>query len=259
LSYVFGDAARDRERARLQSLEAIFDPATRRRLTEAGLARGANCLEVGAGAGSILAWMADVAGPTARVTAVDLNTGFLSSSPANVTVMEGDIRTLPLEPASFDVVHARYVLVHIPAAARVVERLWSLLRPGGALLLEEPDFTVARAWGPASAENTAFTRVHRAIVRMYETKGSDPAFGTHLPSLLQSLGAQDLRVENDAPAVPGGSPIPRMMRSSAETLADKYVATGEVDDVGLKTYTDFTQNPARWAIYYATVAASARK
>jgi hypothetical protein len=51
-NYVFDDAWLQ-ERSRLGRLEAALDPGTIRHLTSLGVGPGWNCLEAGAGAGSI--------------------------------------------------------------------------------------------------------------------------------------------------------------------------------------------------------------
>src|SRR5947207_4332438 len=46
----------------------------------------------------------------------------------------------PVEPGSFDLVTARAVLHHVADAERTIANLIASLRPGGAILLIEPDF-----------------------------------------------------------------------------------------------------------------------
>jgi tRNA A58 N-methylase Trm61 len=94
MDYVFQNTKDDSERRRLQAIEAIFDPSSRRRIVAAGIKPGAVCLEVGAGAGSLMRWMAQQVGPSGRVTAVDINPRFLTKPPANVTVVCGGCRAL---------------------------------------------------------------------------------------------------------------------------------------------------------------------
>lgn len=257
MEYVFQDTIDQSELKRLQAIESIFDPASRRRILSGGLKPRDCCLEVGAGAGSVLRWMAEQVGPSGRVTAVDINTRFLDKSPANVAVVEGDVRSLVFEPASFDLIHARYVLVHIPEYKAVLDSLWKALKPGGALVIEEPDFTVYR--GLSGQEVQAFNNVHQAILQMYHAKGVDPSLGSKLPLLFQGLGAKDIVVENDSPIVRGGTGIAAMMNLSAVQLKEKYLATGKVSASDLEAYDRYSRDPAAWAIYYATIGAVGRK
>jgi len=257
--YVFQNTEDRREFDRLRSIEAIFDPATRKRLLSAGLREGWRCLEVGPGAGSIMAWMSEKVGPSGGVTAVDLNARFLNNPPSNVRVLNGDIRAVALEPESFDLAHARYVLVHIPEFRSVLEKLRGALRPGGVLVLEEPDFSVSRALVGEESEAQSFGKVHRAIIHMYSSKGMDHAIGGKLPSLFQELGLKNLRIENDSPISQGGSGIAEMMRMSASQLKDKYMATGEATAEDIENYGRFARSKSSRAIYYATVSVFGQK
>jgi len=257
--YVFKDAGAQDELKRLRALEAIFDPATRRRFLAAGVTPGARCLEAGAGAGSVLRWLAETAGPSGEVTAVDMDTRFLHDPPPNARVLAGDLRALALPPASFDIVHSRYVLVHIPEHEAVLDSLWRALKPGGRLVVEEPDFTAFRALAGEEDERRSFDNIHRAILRMYAAKGVEPALGAKLPGLLQARGATDLAVENDSPVSQGGTALPEMMRLSSAPLREKYIATGAATAADLDGYGAFTRSPRSWAVYYATIAVTARK
>src|SRR4029434_9306066 len=71
--YVFNTAQHDAELSRLRAIESIFDAASRRFLLATGVRAGWKCLEVGAGAGSIATWLANVVGGSGRVTAVHVN------------------------------------------------------------------------------------------------------------------------------------------------------------------------------------------
>jgi SAM-dependent methyltransferase len=257
--YVFSDVNHERELQRLREIEAIFDEDSHRVLLEAGVAQGSHCLEVGAGAGSIAYWMSDVVGPGGRVVALDVNTQWMAGAGrANLEVRQDDIRSYDANE-TFDIVHARYVLLHVADFRRALERMVSSIRPGGWLVLEEPDFTAARcALGPSSLA-AAFERVHRAIQRMYAMRSMDPAFGFHLPRYLADAGLATVQVEHDAPIVRGGSGVPLMMRRSAEQLREKYVATGVARGEDVDDYYRFTEDATTWAVYYGTVRATARK
>ncbi|MEC4890800.1 MAG: class I SAM-dependent methyltransferase [Nitrospira sp.] len=258
--YVFTSAGDQREIERLQAIERECDPASRRRLGTAGLTTGWRCLEVGPGAGSVMRWMADKVGPSGRVCAVDLSTKFLPAQlPAHVEIRQADIRTVPLPAASFDLVHARYVLIHLPDFEVALSAMLAALKPGGWLVLEEPDFSSSRGIAGEAAQLASVRRINQAIQSMYETRGMDAALGLKLLSLLQVRGLHDLAMEFDAPWSPGGSEMARLMAMSAAQLRDKYLATGLVTESDVEDYGRFTEDPRSRAIYYATVAVMGRK
>jgi SAM-dependent methyltransferase len=138
--YAFPHTGAD-ERRRLDLFAERLDPLTRRRVGLLGLARGARCLEIGGGRGSVARWLCEYVGPDGHVTATDLETGFLAElSLPNLEVLRYDVRTDEFPPGSFDLVHARAVLMHIPNRMATLRRMVSWLAPGGWLLVEEPDF-----------------------------------------------------------------------------------------------------------------------
>jgi len=257
--YIFQDAGEARERQRLHAIEAVFDPATRRRLTATGLGRGWRCLEVGPGAGSILDWLADQVGDEGHVTGLDLDPRFLADvDRRNVTIERGDLGALD-RPAEFDLVHARYVLVHVADPERALDRMLASLRPGGWLVVEEPDFSATRALAGAVDQLAGFDRVARACLRMFADGGKDGALGGRLPALLRGRGLASVGFEHDAPIVPGGSEIAQMMSLSTTQLRRRYIATGEAGSADVDAYLCVAADPTSAAIYYATIAASAQR
>jgi SAM-dependent methyltransferase len=84
---------------------------------------------------------AERVGDSGHVTATDLQVDFLEADAlSNVHVLRHDVRTDTFPEQSFDLVHTRAVLMHIPDDSDLLPRMVSWLRPGGWLLLEEPDF-----------------------------------------------------------------------------------------------------------------------
>ncbi len=72
-TYAF-ENARPAQVERLRVLEALLDAGTFRLLEKAGVRPGWRCLEVGAGGGSVAAWLSDRAAPDGSVLATDLDT-----------------------------------------------------------------------------------------------------------------------------------------------------------------------------------------
>ena len=258
--YVFQRVEDQRELERLRIIEQVFDPASRRRLLGTGLQAGWRCLEVGPGAGSIMTWMGEVVGPTGEVVAVELDPKFISDAERpNVRIMRADIRTALLPQQSFNVVHARYVLIHLPDYEVALTKMLDSLKPGGWLVLEEPDFSASRGITGGEQELASLRKVNQAIEHMYATLRMDYALGLKLPALMQRRGLQHLTVENDAPLCAGGSGMAKVMKMSAKQLGEKYLATGVVGQSDLERYCRLADDPNTWAIYYATIAVSGRK
>lgn len=258
--YIFTGAQQVRELERLQAIERVFDPASRARIQATGITANWQCLEVGAGAGSITQWLAAAVGERGRVVAVDLDTRFITNLQlSNVEVLQADIRHPPLENNSFDLVHARYVLIHIPDFQVALSRMVSLLKPGGWIVVEEPDFSAAKAIFGEEAACQSVNRVNRAIWQMFANRGMDCALGVNLPARFQRLGLQQLSVENDTPLSNGASGVATVMKMSAMQLGEKYITTGEATHEDIEQYCLFADDRNTWAIYYATVGVIAQK
>ena len=148
-------AATGREAAedeRLDLLEQIYDPISRLRR---GLVQpGWRCLEVGAGRGSMAAWLADQVGATGHVVATDVDTRYLSRLELpNLEVIEHNILEDPIDvlrPGSFDLVCSRLMLFHLKGRQeQAIRQMAACLRPGGWLLDEDADWGTATPVDPA--------------------------------------------------------------------------------------------------------------
>ena len=245
--------------SRFRAIEAVFDPSTKIRLESTGLSVGWRCLEIGPGAGSIMRWLGEKVGSTGRVTAVDINPRFLDARESpNIDVIKADIREVDFNQHRFDLIYARYVLLHLLDFRAVLEKLMKTLKPGGWFVLEDPDFSAARPIHGPERLRRSFDKVNRANCQMYRNLNIDCAAGLKLPAALQTLGVEILRVDNDAPLVVGGSSVANMMRMCAEQFRDEYIATNEATAEDVDAYCEWAKNPDTWAIYYSTIAVTAR-
>lgn len=53
----------------------------------------------------------------------------------------GDLRTVPLQPAHFDVVYSSFVLAHVDGAEKALDNMLGALKPGGLLIIRVPDLS----------------------------------------------------------------------------------------------------------------------
>jgi SAM-dependent methyltransferase len=180
------------ERPRLALLERYYDPQTIARFERLGVARGWRCVDVGAGGGSIARWLAERTGSSGSVLAIDLDITLLEPlASAVLSVRRLDIRSQEL-PGNADLVHARFVLEHLPDRDAVLQRLIRGLRPGGLLVVTDADFRSIRLSEP----DAAFDRVAQAFFRATRAAGWDPEFGAALPSMLEAAGLEDVCAES---------------------------------------------------------------
>jgi len=138
--YVLGHHLKG-EGKRLALMSELLDPMHRRCLESLDVVKsGTRTLEVGCGNGSISAWLARQVAPDGRAIAVDLDLSLVDVHSPNLELRKADIMAGPVEPGRFDLVTARAVLHHVPDAEKAIANLVASLRPGGAILLIEPDF-----------------------------------------------------------------------------------------------------------------------
>jgi SAM-dependent methyltransferase len=120
-------------------MEALWDPGSQALLDELGIGPGWKCLEVGAGGGSMVEWMASRG---AHVTAIDIDTRFIEHLASDsITVRRIDLREDELSQSEFDLVHSRLVLEHLADRREILDRLVATLKPGGWMVMEDYDWT----------------------------------------------------------------------------------------------------------------------
>jgi SAM-dependent methyltransferase len=258
-NYVFDDAWLE-EGSRLGSLEAALDPGTIRHLISLGTGPGWNCLEVGAGAGSIASWLCERVGRHGQVVACDLQTAFLQNlTHPNLEIWCHDIATGARPASRFDLIHVRWTLHWPPGRHAAVASMVSALRPGGWLLAEEPDFVTLYH----GCQAPVVTRVVAKAVRLLETLsgGMDSQYGRRLPADLLAHGLVDVHTEGRTHQIQGGSSRSgaTWLRFTVEKVADRLLASGDVSPAELHQTLRLLEDPAFATYSPMTVASWGRR
>ncbi|EIM88710.1 S-adenosyl-L-methionine-dependent methyltransferase [Stereum hirsutum FP-91666 SS1] len=166
-------------------------------ITEAPIGSPQRILEVGSGSG---AWAIQAATqfPKAEVVAIDIVPLPDRPMPANITYQKVNIVDhIPFDSETFDVVHTRFVLLHLPHAHAIIPRLIELVKPGGYLLIEDVDLT-----GDYSGFGPGMRRcMTSAFLGYMRSQGQDPAFGSHIWGCLKKSSAFD-KIQMDHAMVP---------------------------------------------------------
>jgi SAM-dependent methyltransferase len=243
------------EDQRLALMSQILDPQLRFRLLQLDVAVGWRCLEVGAGNGSISAWLAERVGETGRVVSTDIEPSFLERLEApNLEVRRLDVTRDELEPAAFDLVCGRALLLHLPERISVVARLAEAVKPGGLIVFEEPDFSPA-----AAVESPLWREVWEGFVAWAEQKGIDYFVGRRLPRRLQELGFEDVTAHGETLLFNGGSTGAQYYWLTIEELRDDLVGSGFLSTAQLEGFRSLLENPAFWAMNISFVTTSGRR
>jgi SAM-dependent methyltransferase len=241
------------ERPRLVLMSQLLDPMHRRCVEELGIGPGDRTLEVGCGNGSVSAWLADQVSPDGRAVAVDLDLSLIEVSAPNLEFREADIVVGPIEPGTFDLVTARAMLHHVPRADDAVANLVASMRPGGAILLIEPDFL------PVSvAEPAAVRAFWQGWLTWSRAEGIDYFIGRRLPAVLSRLGMQSIEATAETALYNGGSPWAQYWIQTIVELRERLLVSGELDEKTIDTFLEHCTDPGWWTETIAFTAVRAR-
>ncbi len=241
------------ERERLALMSSLLDPMHRRHIDALGIGPGARTLEVGCGNGSISAWLAERVAPAGQAVALDLEASLIEARAANLEVREGDICGGPVESGAFDLVTARAVLHHIPDAELAIANLAASVRPGGAILLIEPDFLPVGIAEPP--EIAAFWEGWLAWSR---TEQIDYTIGRRLPRSLEDHGLEQVAAVAETALYAGGSPWASYWTQTVIELRDRLMASGELTDALIDAFLERCRDPGWWTQTIAFTAVHGR-
>jgi SAM-dependent methyltransferase len=214
------DQGFDEERARLSGMEALWDPGSQALLDELGIGPGWKCLEVGAGGGSMVAWMASRG---AHVTAIDIDTRYIEHLASDsITVRRIDLREDELPQSEFDLVHSRLVLEHLADRREILDRLVATLKPGGWMVMEDYDWT---NYGFEDGSR-GFSDIGDVILDFMTTAGFERDYGRRVVSDMEAAGLADIRGEGRARLIDSTSPGFDFFRLSFESLRGAIVKAG---------------------------------
>jgi ubiquinone/menaquinone biosynthesis C-methylase UbiE len=224
---------------RFDALSGMFDRCTIRHLEDRGVSESWRCLEVGGGGGSITSWLANRVGPTGRVIVTDIDPRYLEPlAGENVEVRKHNIVTDRLPDATFDLIHARLVLVHLPEREEVLTRLVSALKPGGWLVDEEFD-SVSLLPEPTASPGEVRLNTQMAVMRMLQDRGVERRFGRLLYGRLRAHGLAKVGAEGRLFMWRGGSSDVSLMRTNFNQLR------ADLLDAHYITEQEFAQDSAR--------------
>ncbi|WP_037607025.1 class I SAM-dependent methyltransferase [Streptacidiphilus rugosus] len=227
------------EGARIDHGALAYDAATRARLTALGVGPGWRCLDVGAGTGTISRWLVDAAG-VHEVLAVDRDPRFVGARAGDrLRTMAADITGPAPLPGRFDLVHCRFLLMHLRGHAEVLARLADLVAPGGWLVVGDAvDLTTA------VSPHDAYRRTMAAMWRVLgERIGTDITWVTRYPQLLRDLGLADVGAEIIVPPLTVDAPVTAFWQETWRSMRDALESGASLGPDELDAALDYLSSP----------------
>ncbi len=260
--YILDDAADSVEGRRLELLCKIYDPPTQELIGSKVSLAGARVLEVGAGSGTVAAWLAEQVGADGHVVATDTNTRFLTDLEGpNLSVKTHDIVAEDIADGPYDLIHCRFLLEHnFQHASAIVAKMIGALAPGGWLIAEEADHGTTRAATPdhplAARYDAAFDRTYEALAAL----GTNlPTFGRRLPPMLYRSELADVGSSATYDICAGGSDWAEMLRLAVVSVAEAAESIPGLDTDDLLAVQTALKDPEFYLSQMSAVRAWGRK
>ena len=196
------------ESARLQRQADELAPDSSALLDRVGLHPGDRAIDVGCGPRGIIDLLAARVIPAGRVVGLDGDPAHVAMASElaasqgwdDVEIVCADARHTGLESDSFDLVHARTLLVTLPEPAEVLTEMVRLARPGGWVAGMEPDTEAAICYPPSQA----YDRLCEIFTIVFSRNGADPHLGRRMAELYRQAGLEDVTIEARAGVYPAG-------------------------------------------------------
>jgi ubiquinone/menaquinone biosynthesis C-methylase UbiE len=205
--YALGSSLEESARLQRQAEELAADSAAL--LDRVSLRPGQAVIDLGCGPRGILDLLTGRVAPAGQVVGLDADPAHAAMAAefaatqglSRVNIITADARATGLPTGSFDLVHARTLLVNLPDPASVAAEMMRLARPGGWVASMEPDTEHTLCYPP----HPAFHRLCEIFAMAFRRNGADPWIGRRVPELFRQAGLTDVAVEARAQSHPPGN------------------------------------------------------
>jgi ubiquinone/menaquinone biosynthesis C-methylase UbiE len=230
--YSLGSSGGETERLQRQADELA--PESEAVLDRVGLRSGQSAIDLGCGPRGIIEMLYERVSPGGRVVGLDSDPAHVAMVGSlvaqrglgGVQIIEADARHTGLAADSFDVVHARTLLVNVPKPAEVLAEMVRLARPGGRVVSVEPDCETSICYPP----HPAFDRLAELFAVAFSRNGADPLLGRRLTELYRHRGLVDVTIEARAGVYPPGHSRRTIRPDLVRALRSQILTLGAADE-----------------------------
>ncbi|QRO00232.1 methyltransferase domain-containing protein [Archangium violaceum] len=214
-----------------------------------GVSEGSQVLDAGCGLGEVTREVAKLVGKTGRVVGVDLSESMVAESrrrtedPAlPVEFRVGDIHHLDFPDWSFDACRSSRVFMYLDDPCQALSELVRLTRPGGTVLLFEPEFDSWILNGPDRA-------VVRKLIHFWTDQLRNPWIGRQLPSLFHAQGLTDVTVT----PVSASWFLPHLETFGLRAVLDKAIQAGVATRSEVEEWLRFMEEAERTGCFFGVM------
>jgi len=253
--YLLANQSSELERLRVQS--RVWEPTGRQLLSRVVGGLGGRALDVGCGAMGWLRILSEWVGPSGHVVGTDIDESLLNAAASflkaegisNVDLVVDDLFESELEPQSFDLVHARYLIAPLGRGPEQVSSHRRLVRPGGSLVLEEWDLG---SWH-FNPRAPAAERLVQLIAEIFAGLGGEAGRG--LPELLREIGVEEPEVVAHVIALTPGHPylsLPLQFSAALEPRLLERLSEDELAALRGEAESELAE-PGRWGTTFTLI------
>ncbi|HYJ83385.1 MAG TPA: methyltransferase domain-containing protein [Allosphingosinicella sp.] len=235
--YVLGTNDEEVERLGLQ--HRVWRPHMLDAFRRAGIGRGASVIDVGAGPGFAATDLAEIAGPSGKILALERSRRFLDVLEdrarrlglGNIEAREQDVAEAGFGEGFAEASWCRWLLSFVGDPRRTVGHIARALKPGGrAVFHEYADYGAWRTLPP----DPEVERFRDLAMRSWRESGGEPDVALRLPGWLEAAGLEIVGMRPLVHAVRKGDFIwewpASFMASGAKRLAELgYVEVEEAE------------------------------
>lgn len=185
-------------------------------------------LDAGSGMGDVAVMLASLVGPEGRAVGIDRSAQLVERARArardvaNVDYQVGDLTSLPFDDATFDAAYSERVFIHLDDPNSAMRELHRVLRPGGRLVIVDPDHSRAAIDADdAELADLLTARLDQAMANFRS--------GRRLRSQAVLAGFVDVEVEAEVRIVTDRDEYQALVPRPVASRVDGLVAEGIID------------------------------
>jgi SAM-dependent methyltransferase len=258
-AYTLGAEASERDRLVAQA--EWWTPIAEWLLDQAGVQPDQRVIDVACGPLGILNLLAERVGPTGQVYGLDREPRMIEMARElaaerglSLELVVGDAADMSVPRGTFDLVHARALLINVVNVEDILAEMIQLARPGGIVAVQDPDCSY---WA-CDPPHPAWDRLMNVAATTWRVQGRDITIGRTLGRLLRNAGLEDVQTHAHVIRTKAGDMMQKNLLGVADAARPLIIESGVYDNESLDNlssvlhqHLDQPDTTTAWAIWQA--------